>query len=346
MVKPANEIITDNLEDNELSNPLVKLKQIAQYDLDKVDQIILSMIQNKISLIPDISEHTISSGGKRLRPLLTLIAAKMCGYNSENGSANISLAASVEFIHTATLLHDDVVDKSELRRGNKTANNLWGNKESVLVGDFLLGKAFDLMGDADSIEVYKTLSNAALIISEGEVLQLSCEGNINITQKIYFDIITAKTAKLFSAASKVGAIIANKSNSQIEALSNYGLNLGIAFQIIDDLLDYFSSKNISGKNIGDDFFDRKITLPLIIAMQNAKSDDKEFWQKILTKSEPTQDDLALVINKMQQENIYEQVINIAKEYANKAVDDLSIFDDSIYKDSLVDLANYTVSRLY
>lgn len=339
----ANKNQQKNIESQQILNPLIKLKEIAKKDLDQVDTIILSMIKNKISLIPEISNHTVSSGGKRLRPLLTLVSAKMCNYS---GTANISLATCVEFIHTATLLHDDVVDKSELRRGNKTANNLWGNKESVLVGDFLLGKAFDLMGDANSIDVYKILSNAALVISEGEVLQLSCEGDVNITQDTYFEIITAKTAKLFSAASKVGAVIANKSAKEITALENYGLNLGISFQIIDDLLDYFSSKNISGKNIGDDFFDRKITLPLIIAIQKANSDDKDFWQDILTKESPSKDDLSLAISKMNDNNIYDEVINIAKEYSQKAIDDISIFEDSIYKETLQDLANYTVSRLY
>jgi len=323
------------------NTPLLTLKQLLKSDIEKVDELIYKLVINKIDLIPEISNHTISSGGKRLRPLLTLASAKLCGYK---GSNHIDLAASVEFIHTATLLHDDVVDKSDLRRGNKTANNLWGNKESILVGDFLLGKSFDLMGAANSLDIYRILSNAAVVISEGEVLQLSASGNIEDGKEQYFTIISAKTAELFAAACEVGAVLAEKPTAEVEAIRNYGLNLGIAFQIVDDLLDYFSSENDMGKSVGDDFKEQKVTLPVIKAYKNSSDEEKAFWQRCINDGSQSEDDIKTAINYMKSHNVYETVMEKAFEYADIAKKSLEVFEDSEYKSTLIDIADFSVKR--
>ncbi|PIR39432.1 MAG: hypothetical protein COV35_02650 [Alphaproteobacteria bacterium CG11_big_fil_rev_8_21_14_0_20_39_49] len=329
---------TDNTQEN---SPLFTLKSLVKSDLKKVDKLIYSLIVNKIDLIPQISEHTISSGGKRLRPILTLASAKLCGYN---GTAHIDLAACVEFIHTATLLHDDVVDKSDLRRGEQTANSLWGNKESILVGDYLLGKSFHLMGAAKSLDIYRILSNAAVVISEGEVLQLSASGNIDSGKSKYFEIISAKTAELFAAAAQVSAVIAKRTDEEIQAVRNFGFNLGIAFQIVDDLLDYFSNNNVMGKSVGDDFKEQKITLPLIYAYEKATADEKKFWKRCINEGRQSENDIETAINYMKSHNIYDAVMNKAFEYADIAKQSLSIFNDSDYKTALLDIADFSVKR--
>ena len=326
---------------NQHENPLLALKKLVADDLAKVDELIYSLILSKIQLIPEISEHTISSGGKRLRPILTLASAKLCGYD---GNANIDLAACVEFIHTATLLHDDVVDKSDLRRGEKTANSLWGNKESILVGDFLLGKSFELMGAANSLEIYKILSNAAVIISEGEVLQLSASGNIENGKEQYFNIISAKTAELFAAACQVGAVLAEKNNEEVLAIRNYGLNLGIAFQIVDDLLDYFSNHADMGKSVGDDFKEQKVTLPVIECYERADEQEKLFWQRCIEHGIQNEGDVETAINYMKSHQIYEAIIEKAHIYSELAKKSLSIFPESDYKTSLIDIAEFAVKR--
>ncbi len=327
--------ITDN------KNPLTVLKGLVANELDQVDELIYSLIISKISLIPEISEHTISSGGKRLRPILTLASAKMCGFT---GMSAVALAACVEFIHTATLLHDDVVDKSELRRGAATANNLWGNKESILVGDFLLGKAFYLMGAAKSLEVYSILSNAAVVISEGEVMQLAATGNIDDATNNYLKIIEAKTAELFAASCQVGGVIAQRSDVEVQALRDYGMNLGIAFQIIDDALDYSSSEKKMGKNIGDDFRERKVTLPLILAYEKGNSEEKKFWERTINEGKQDDSDVKAAIAIMNKYNILPQVHQRAREYTVPARNALAVFPDSDIKSALLDVLDFAVER--
>jgi octaprenyl-diphosphate synthase len=304
--------------------------------------LIFNLIKSKVELIPEISSHTISSGGKRLRPILTLACAQMCGYS---GTSHIELAASVEFIHTATLLHDDVVDKSSLRRGTLTANSLWGNKESILVGDFLLGKAFELMGAAESLEVYKVLSNAAVVISEGEVKQLAVTGKLDITMDEYFGVINAKTAELFAAACQVSGVIAQRSNAEIAALRQYGMSLGTAFQIIDDVLDYSADQAHLGKNIGDDFREKKITLPVIIAYANANAAEKAFWQECFAKdTEYTQEALDKAIRLIKANGGAEGAISTAVEIAEAASRSLEIFDNTPMRQVLVDILGFVVGR--
>ncbi len=243
-------------------------------DLDKINQIILDNCSGEADLIADIGRHIILPGGKRIRPILTILSSYICNYsNPQNHHYN--LAAAVELIHTATLLHDDVVDNGELRRGKKTANSIWGNKASILVGDYLLSTAFQLMVKSNSIKVLDLLSNTSRIMSDGEVMQLMNSSDIDIKEDKYIQIISQKTAILFAAATSVGAIISNSSAQEEQALYDFGINLGIAFQIMDDILDYSSSSNVLGKEIGDDFFEGKVTLPIIIAYEKANNDEKK-----------------------------------------------------------------------
>lgn len=321
---------------------LEKLRNLVAADLQKLDAIIYGLIKNKIELIPQISEHTINSGGKRLRPMLTLATARMCNYK---GTAHIDLATSVEFIHTATLLHDDVVDKSGLRRGVLTANKLWGNKESVLVGDFLLGKAFQLMGGASSLGVYKVLSNAAVIISEGEVKQLAVTGKLTISQDEYFEVINAKTAELFAAACEISGVVSGSSVQEVAALRDYGLSLGCAFQIIDDALDYSASQDKLGKNVGDDFREKKVTLPVIIAYKNADEAGKVFWQDNFAHNAVADDNaLEHAMRLMHETGAIKQTVAIAAEITKKAAKSLAIFPDSPIKQVLLEILDFVIAR--
>jgi octaprenyl-diphosphate synthase len=323
------------------NNPLIDLRAIVKDDLDKVDELIYSLIVSKISLIPEISEHTISAGGKRLRPILTLASAQMCGYK---GNAHIDLAACVEFIHTATLLHDDVVDKSDLRRGESTANSLWGNKESILVGDFLLGKAFQLMSAARSLEIYRILSNSAVVLSEGEVLQLAATGDLNGGEDVYIKIVAAKTAELFAASCEVGAVLAERSDEEVAALRSFGLNLGIAFQIIDDALDYYYSAGKTGKNIGDDFRERKVTLPVIFAYAAGDDEERKFWQRTIGDDNQKEGDVEQAVEYVKNHGVFEKVIDRADEYADAARKSLEIFDNSDLKNCLLGVVDFAVRR--
>jgi len=322
--------------------PLDNLRDFVSLDLQKVDELIYKLIKSKVALIPEISNHTITSGGKRLRPMLTLACAQMCGYT---GTSHIELAASVEFIHTATLLHDDVVDKSDLRRGVLTANSLWGNKESVLVGDFLLGKAFELMGSASSLEVYRVLSNAAVVISEGEVKQLAVTGKLDISEEEYFEVINAKTAELFAAACQISGVVANRKDEEISALRQYGLSLGAAFQIIDDILDYSADQEQLGKNVGDDFREKKITLPVIIAYKNANAEERQFWQKCFDKNtnfEPSL--LNTAIKFINERGSKAETLRIARSITTEAAKSLKTFSNSPIRQVLLDVLEFVVRR--
>jgi octaprenyl-diphosphate synthase len=257
---------------------LDRLSILLKSDLERVNALILDRMQSPVALIPQLAGHIIAAGGKRLRPMLTLATARMCGYCGER---HMALAAAVEFIHTATLLHDDVVDASDLRRGLATANAVWGNKSSVLVGDFLFSRAFQLMVEDGSLKVLDILSRASAIIAEGEVLQLVTSNDISTSEEDYLRVVDAKTAQLFAAASSIGAILTNRLAAEEEALDRFGRNLGIAFQLVDDMLDYSAQEAELGKTIGDDFRDGKITLPVVLALRNADEQERHLWRRTL-----------------------------------------------------------------
>jgi octaprenyl-diphosphate synthase len=284
----------------------------------------------------------IASGGKRLRPALTLICAKLCAYE---GDRHISLAACVEFIHTATLLHDDVVDESALRRGSATANDVWGNKASVLVGDFLLSRAFQLMVSDGSLQVLKILSDASAVIAQGEVMQLSTAGNTQTTVEDYLEVVTAKTATLFAAACELGAVVSGQHQHE-ERLSEAGMALGIAFQIMDDALDYAAEQSTLGKEVGDDFRDGKITLPVILAYQDGTEDEKKFWKRTLEDQEVEGGDLEQAIKIIHRYQAIEKSIALAERYCDTARELLSAFPDSAPKQALLETVAFCTQRSY
>jgi octaprenyl-diphosphate synthase len=291
-----------------------------------------------VALIPQLAAHLIAAGGKRLRPLLTLASAQLCHYR---GDAHIPLAASVEFIHTATLLHDDVVDDSKLRRGQDTANAVWGNKSSVLVGDFLFSRAFQLMVDTKSIDVLRILADASSTIAEGEVHQLLTANNLATTKSDYNRVIYAKTASLFAAACEIGAVISDAGETKQTALRDYGMNLGLAFQISDDAFDYYG---LPGKDAGDDFRDGKVTLPLILAYERGHDAEKAFWQKCIEQQNIGDGDFARAIDLLHRHNALNDALTIAKQHAATAIDHLSVFADGAIKHLLADTADYAANR--
>ncbi len=330
------------------SDPIIKISQNLAAQLKKVDEVILDNAKGKADLIIEIANHLVSSGGKRVRPILTILSAKLCGYNS--GQRHCNLAAAVELIHTATLLHDDVVDDSNLRRGKKTSNAIWGNKASILVGDYLLSAAFQLMVKDGSLEVLKTLSETSGIMADGEVLQLTSSNNIEISEEKYLEIISAKTAILFAAATKVGAIITEQNIDEKTALGNFGNNLGIAFQIMDDVLDYSAQTEILGKNIGDDFFEGKITMPIILTYQNAETSEKQRLKQIfadnLMNEEKDQKTFLEVRDLIKKYNSLELSVKKARNYQSAAKKDLELFIDGEEKNMLLDILDYCVNRSF
>jgi len=265
----------------EIDNSYTELKNLVENRLNNVNQQIKYRLASEINLIHKMTNYHLKSGGKRIRPLLTLAAAKLCGY--KDGNRDVNLAACVELIHNATLLHDDVIDNSELRRGNKTSNSIWGNQSSILVGDYLFSRCFEMMVEDGSEEILKLLSSTSSRIAQGEVLQLEYKGEIDILEETYFDIINMKTADLFAASTKVGACIVNKNKKEKDALESYGRNLGLTFQIADDALDYYSTRTIFGKEIGKDFFEGKVTLPIIFLCQKANKEEKLYLEKVFKK---------------------------------------------------------------
>lgn len=319
------------------------LRQLVADDLAAVNKVILQHGHSQISLINDLTSHIIAAGGKRLRPSLTIAAAKLCDYE---GDRHVRLAACVEFIHTATLLHDDVVDASELRRGAATANAVWGNKSSVLVGDFLLSRAFQLMVADGSLEVLKVLSGAAAVISAGEVHQLMVSHDLSITQDIYEQVIDAKTAALFAAACELGAVVSNQPHRR-EALRHYGRALGMAFQIVDDALDYQASEQELGKAIGDDFRDGKVTLPVIFAYANANEAERTFWQQALETGEsisPT--NLKRAKELLVKHDAFSKTIRVAEAFSETACIAIAEFPDSSAKSAMIGAAHFAVARSY
>lgn len=292
--------------------------------------------------IPEVTAHLIEAGGKRLRPMLTLATARLCGYG---GPYHIHLAATVEFIHTATLLHDDVVDESARRRGRPTANLLWDNKSSVLVGDYLFSRSFQLMVETGSLRVLDILANASATIAEGEVLQLTAAQDLATTEAIYLQVVRGKTAALFSAATEVGGVIAGASDAQTRALFDYGDALGIAFQIVDDLLDYGGSAASLGKNVGDDFRERKLTLPVIKAVALADAEERAFWVRVIGKGQQAEGDLEQAMAIMARHGAMKAARDDALAWARRAVTALDALPDHDLRDMLVDLADYVVARI-
>jgi octaprenyl-diphosphate synthase len=324
-------------------NPVEQLALLTGSDLGAVDVVIHSRMASEVLLIPQVSQHLVDSGGKRLRPLITLAAARHYGYS---GDAHVKLAAAVEFIHTATLLHDDVVDESALRRGLPAANVLWGNKPSILVGDFLFSRAFQLMVEIGSPAVLNVLANASAVIAEGEVMQLRSARNLAITEADYLKVITAKTAALFAAAAEAGAMAAGAPREQYEALRDYGRNLGIAFQLVDDALDYSGRQAVMGKSVGDDFREAKVTLPVILTLQRASDEERRFWRKTIEVGVQEEGDLSRAIEFLERGQALGVTIERARLYARAARDALSVCAESEIRSALAGIADFVVERAY
>jgi len=314
-------------------------------DLDAVNRTIVAKMDSPVVLIPQLAGYLVASGGKRLRPMLTLAAAKICG---AEGQRQVELAACVEFIHTATLLHDDVVDESDLRRGQASANAVWGNKASVLVGDFLLSRAFELMVADGSLRILAILSHASAVIAEGEVLQLSTANDTETDEAAYLQVIEAKTARLFAAACQIGAVIANRPSVEEQALEQYGLNLGIAFQLIDDVLDYSAVQETLGKTVGDDFHEGKITLPVILSFRRGDDDERVFWRRVMEDLEQDEEglDLARAQALMVRHGALDDTVKRARHYGDRARDALAIFPESPVKSALLDIVAFCIERAY
>jgi len=324
-------------------SPVERLAALLGADLAGVDDVLHGRMLSDVSLIPKVATHLVDSGGKRLRPLITLAAARHFGFS---GDAHIKLAGAVEFIHTATLLHDDVVDESELRRGRAAANVVWGNKPSILVGDFLFSRAFQLMVEAGSLSVLGILSQASAVIAEGEVMQLRTAKNLGTTEADYLVVITAKTAALFSAAAESGAVIAGASPVQTNAFRDFGHSLGIAFQLVDDALDYSGRQAVMGKSVGDDFRESKMTLPIILAAARAGDEERRFWRKTIELGVQEEGDLSRAIEFLERGGLLAETIERARSYAASAREALSVCNDSPIKTALADIADFVVERAY
>ena len=334
-----------------LDNPSVKpherLADALASDMQAVNELIRARMASKHApRIPEVTAHLVEAGGKRLRPMLTLAAARMCGYD---GDDHVKLAATVEFIHTATLLHDDVVDESAQRRGRPTANLLWDNKSSVLVGDYLFARSFQLMVETEDLRALNILSNAAATIAEGEVLQLSAAQDLKTNQDIYLQVVRGKTAALFSAATEVGGVISRVEEEQIQALFDYGDALGISFQIVDDLLDYQGDTKATGKNVGDDFRERKLTLPVIKAVAAADDEERAFWKRTIEKGDQRDGDLEHALEHalelLNRHGALEATRTDALAWAETAKTAMAKLPESDFRDMLTDLADYVVARV-
>jgi octaprenyl-diphosphate synthase len=317
------------------------LLDLVREDMERVNSTILARTGSQVTMIPEVANHLILSGGKRLRPILTLAMAKLAGYA---GEGHVKLAAAVEFMHTATLLHDDVVDESEMRRGRKAARVLWGNDASVLVGDFLLGQAFKMMVEVGSLPALEILSSAAAVIAEGEVMQLGAAKNTATTEDAYLAVIRAKTAELFAAACEVGPALAARARDEQSACRSFGMNLGIAFQLVDDALDYGGKAAKLGKNVGDDFREGKITLPVVLSYRRGSEDERAFWRRTLEDGDATDADLERAIALMTKHRALEDTIQRARHYGAIAKDALALFPASVMKDALEGAVEFCISR--
>ena len=326
----------------QINNSYFQLKNSVENKLMLVEEKIKSKLDSNVELVKKMTDYHLNTGGKRLRALLTLGSSKLCGYTK--GTRDINLAACVELIHAATLMHDDVIDNGSIRRGKKTPNKIWGNHSSVLAGDYLLSRCFEMMVEDGNIEVLKLLSSTSSIIAQGEILQLQHRGEVDMLEETYLKIISSKTAELFAAATKVGAILSEMKTKEKEALEFYGRNLGLTFQIADDTLDYNSELKLFGKNIGQDFYEGKITLPIILLFQKANKDEKEILKKTFAKEERNQNDLNYTLSLIKKYDIINSCYQKAKHYINLSSNSLSVFKDSEEKNILENLTSFSLSR--
>lgn len=334
--------------DRELE-PKASLERVLALSNDQMQRVnaqIISRTGSDVQMIPEVAKHLIDSGGKRLRPILTILCAEMFGYGADReAGGHIKLAASVEFMHTATLLHDDVVDESDMRRGKPAARMVWGNQASVLVGDFLLGQAFQMMVEVGSLASLEVLSQASAIIAEGEVMQLTTAKNTNTTEEEYLQVINAKTAALFSAACEVGPIVAGMGDGERAALRSYGTNLGLAFQLVDDALDYGGSSAELGKDVGDDFRERKVTLPVILAYRRSQGDERAFWDRVIVRGEQADGDLERGIGLVKDHGGLADTIARAQHFGDVACDALDGLPSGQHKSALLDAVAFCIDRV-
>jgi octaprenyl-diphosphate synthase len=329
--------------DSQSTASIDALVDLARADMDRVNATILSRTGSDVAMIPEVANHLISSGGKRLRPMLTLAMAQLSGYGADG---HIKLAAAVEFMHTATLLHDDVVDESEMRRGKMAARILWGNEAAVLVGDFLLGQAFKMMVEVGSLRALEILAAAAAVIAEGEVMQLAAAKNTSTTEDEYVAVIRAKTAELFAAACEVGPAIAGRPRAEQAACRSFGMNLGIAFQLVDDALDYGGKAAKLGKNVGDDFREGKVTLPVVLAFRRGSEPERAFWRRAIEQGEIGDRDLEHAVSLMVRHRALDDTIARARHYGAIANDALALFPDSPIKAALTETVEFCVARAH
>ena len=329
---------------NRINNSYLDLKTAGEDKLVLVEEKIKTKLSSKVEMVDEMTSYHLKTGGKKLRALLTLQSAKLCGYSK--GTRDVNLAACVELIHAATLMHDDVIDNGEIRRGKKTLNRIWGNQSSILVGDYLLSRCFEIMVDDGDQEVLKLLSSTSAEISQGEVLQLQHKGEIDMLEETYLKIISAKTASLFAAATKVGSILSKKENKTKEALEFYGKNLGLTFQIADDALDYNSELKLFGKEIGNDFYEGKITLPIILLYQKANKDEKKYLKQFFEKKERSENEFKQVLILIKKYNIINECYRKAEHFINLASNSLSIFKDTKEKKILKNLTSFSLERSF
>ena len=327
---------------DQINNSYFQLKDSVENKLIMVEEKIKTKLSSNVELVQKMTDYHLDTGGKRLRALLTLGSAKMCGYTK--GTRDVNLAACVELIHAATLMHDDVIDNGSIRRGKKTLNKIWDNHSSVLVGDYLLSRCFEMMVEDGSIEVLKLLSSTSSKIAQGEILQLQHRGEVDMLEETYLKIISAKTAELFAASTKVGAILSNVKSKEKEALEFYGRNLGLTFQIADDTLDYNSELKLFGKKIGQDFYEGKITLPIILLFQKAKIEERKNLKEIFSKQTRDESELNFTLSLIKQYNIIKLCYQKAQHYINLASNSLSLFKDCDEKIILENLTSFSLSR--
>jgi octaprenyl-diphosphate synthase len=320
-----------------------RLVDLVAAAMDRVNATILARTGSEVTMIPEVANHLINSGGKRLRPILTVAMAQLAGYP---GDGHVKLAAAVEFMHTATLLHDDVVDESDMRRGKLAARMLWGNEASVLVGDFLLGQAFKMMVEVGSLRALEILSSAAAVIAEGEVMQLAAAKNTATTEDEYLAVIRAKTAELFAAACEVGPVLAGRPKEDVAACRSFGMNLGIAFQLVDDALDYGGKSAKLGKNVGDDFREGKITLPVVLSYRRGSEGERAFWRRTLEQGDAAEKDLEVALGLMAKHRALEDTIKRARHYGAIAKDALALFPDSVMKAALEETVEFCIARAH
>ena len=327
-----------------VNSAYLELRNLLIDKLQKVENLIQEKLRSEVNLIQKMSNHHLRSGGKRLRALLTLESAKLTGYKEDK--RDINLAACVELIHSATLLHDDVIDESELRRGVKTTNSIWGNQSSILVGDYLLSRCFEMMVEDGDLEVLKLLSSTSSKIAQGEVLQLQHKGEADLLEETYIDIINLKTASLFSAATKTGACLSGSNEKEKKALESYGRNLGLAFQIADDALDFYAKEKLFGKEIGKDFFEGKVTLPMIIIFQKGNKEEKNFLNEIMRKEKRTEHDFSNTLSLINKYKAVEATFKKAEYFVNVSYDALAIFPDNEDKKILQNLTGFSLNRSF